>query len=159
MPGLQAREEGAAPAGPTVCACWARPPSSATTMKAITSTVRDGGLHRHRTPARACRHPDPGDPVPGRWPGSAGLAAGVARAAGDGSPGGARVAVMMPHANPVSRVTAPAPSSSASQVRLAPGTGSGAVPGMAGRTGGKWATRHSFPVPSVSPLRVCYVGR
>src|SRR5437773_8295379 len=127
-------------------------------MKAITSTVRDGGLHRTRMPCgraatwtrvtwyRAC------------WPGSAGLAAGVARPAGDGSPGGALVAVMMPHAKPASRATAPAPSSSASQVRLAPGTGSGAVPGMTGRTGGKWATRHSFPVPSVSPLRVCYVG-
>ena len=61
---------------------------------------------------------------------------------------------MMPHTNPASRATAPAPSSSASQVRLALRTGSGAAPGMTGPTGGKWATRHSFPEPSVSPLRV-----
>src|SRR5215831_5974779 len=142
------------PPGPIVCSCWARPPSSATTMKAITSTVRDGGLHRTRMP-------------PGRaatrtlvtwywacWPGNAGLAAGVARAAGDGLPGCALVAATTPHTKPASRATAPAPSSRTSQVRRAPGTGPGAAPGVTGCTGGKWATRRSFPVPSVSPLRV-----
>src|SRR5215831_4800582 len=127
-------------------------------MKAITSTVRDGGLHRIRMPRGRAATRTRVTWYWACWPGSTGLAAGVARAAGDEPPGWALVAAVMPHTNPASRATAPAPSSSASQVRLVPGTGSGAAPGMTGRTGGKWATRHSFPVPSVSPLRVQDLG-
>src|SRR5262249_34727227 len=122
------------------------------TMKAITPAVRDGGLHWTRVPRGLS-----GTRILGPWDWAC-RAAGFGPAVDvPGDAGDVHGLITTPSTSPAVSATDPAPSRSTSQVRRGrfpvARSGSGAVPGVAGRTGGKSATRRSFLEPSVSPAR------
>src|SRR5262249_61304287 len=122
------------------------------TMKAITPAVRDGGLHWTRVPrglsvprilvawTGACRSAGFGPAVD--VPGDAGDVHGL---------------ITTPSTSPAVSATDPAPSRSTSQVRRGrfpvARSGSGAVPGVAGRTGGKEGQPRPFFGPKGCPGR------